>query len=74
MMGDGWSVTVNKNHLAIEKDQVKLIFNIIVTTQRGKLFCINIQRSGETCNAKMDIGKNKYHKMLGHSNGEVTIA
>jgi len=43
MMSEGWTVTGNSDHLSISKGNVTLTFDIIIRTQRGKLFCINIQ-------------------------------
>ena len=42
MMNDGWNMVGNNQHLSISKDNVKIVFDIIIKTQRGQLFCMNI--------------------------------
>jgi len=72
-MKEGWGVIGNSNQLSISKDNVKIIFDIVIKTQRGQLFCVNIQRDNEVSTATLDVSKDKAHKLLGHSNEESTI-
>ena len=68
MMKDGWIVKGSINHLAIEKNNVIVSFNIIIKTREGMFFCMNIQRNADEINgATIDISKDKAHRMLGHS-------
>jgi len=43
MMSKGWKMIGNKQSLTIEKDGVIIAFDIIIKTQRGCLYCLNIQ-------------------------------
>ena len=59
----------------MEKNNVILIYNIIVKTQKGVLFCVNMQRSlGEISRASFGIGKGKARKILGNAGEESTLA
>jgi len=73
MMKDASTVKDSKGHLAIEKEDVKLVLDMIIKTQRGQLFCVNIQRKTEWSNSGFDVSKDMAHKLLGHSNLEATM-
>lgn len=75
MMKEGWTIKGNKTSFVIELNGVTLNFDIIIRTQKGMLFCINIQRrSGEIGSDMLDVSKDKAHKLLGHSAEEATKA
>jgi len=63
-----------KEYLAIKKGNVELVFDIVIRIQKGKLFCINIQRNGETSCSVIEISKNRAHELLEHSNSEANVA
>ena len=73
MMSKGWKMIGNKQSLTIEKDGVTIAFDIIIKTQRGRLYCLNIQRYQELEVATMDVSKEVVHKLLGHSNADATV-
>ena len=74
MIKEGWAVKGNKDYF-LSRKKVKVSFDIIVKTQKGMLFCVNIQMSlGEIIRARVDISKEKVHKTLGSSAEEATLA
>jgi len=73
MMSEGWNMIGNNKKLTINKNNVTIEFDIIIKTQRGQLFCVNLQRNEELSMAVMDISKDKAHRILGHANEETTI-
>ena len=58
MMKYGCTVKGSKGFMAIEKHNVALVFYTIIKTQRGQLFCANMQR-----NATFDVSKDVAHKL-----------
>ena len=74
MMSDGWSIQGNKNYMAISKGNLKIVFDVIIKTKRGKLFCVNIQRDFEIGASLIDVSKDKAHRLLGHSGEETTMS
>lgn len=74
MIKNGWSITGNEQALVLKKDGKRLIFDIIVETEKGLLFCMYFKREGEVAGAMTDLsGKSKKmsvkeaHRKFGHS-------
>ena len=42
--------------------------------RRGKLFCVNIQRTGEIACTSLEIRKDKAHRVLGHTGPDAIVA
>ena len=42
IMSNRWSIIGKNNHLVIEKNNIKVNFDIIINTKHGRLFCVNI--------------------------------
>ena len=74
MMDEGWKMVGGTQNLSIAKDNITTImFGVIVKTQRGKLFCVNMQRTEEHGIAAMDVSKDAAHRLLVHSNAVSTV-
>ena len=67
------TVKCSKGCLAMEKENVKLVFDIIIKIQSGQLFCANIQWNTELINATFDVSKYVAHKLLGHCSMDTTM-
>ena len=73
MMKEGWTFKGINNYFEIEKDSVIIYFDIIFKTQKGMLFCVNIQQStGKTNGTSTGISKDKTQIVLEHSEEEDT--
>ena len=74
LMSDGWNVHGSNNKLMVQKGDATINFDIIIKTQRGKLFCVNMKRTNEVSCAISEISKDKAHRVLGHAGPESTVA
>ena len=49
------------------------MFDIVIRTHSGCLFCVNIQRINEIGGVIIDLSKDKAHKLLGHAGEQSTL-
>ena len=59
--------------MTIQKSGIKITFDVVVQTRRGKLYCANLQRDGEISSLSIKVSKDKAYKMLGHSGHESIV-
>jgi len=58
----------------VTKGEASIALDIIIKTRRGKLFCINMQRTGEIGAVAIEMSKDKAHRVLGHAGPDATVA
>jgi hypothetical protein len=78
LMKKGWVLSGTKKALILEKNKKKVVFDIIINTPKGMLFCMRIKRNvSEVGTVKIDTTSkvkqkreniNRLHAMMGHVN------
>ena len=74
MLQDGWQLTGNSAKIVLHKQGLSIIFDIVVPTTTGQLYCLKFIRHGQeaTCigikNPERSIALEEFHTRLGHMN------
>ena len=72
----GWQLGGNKNSMWLEKDNKKIVFDIMLKTEEGVLFAMYFKRdteiAGATIDTKTKMSVMTAHEKLGHCSEELT--
>jgi hypothetical protein len=80
LLNNGWILHGNKKRIMLVKDEVKLVFDIKVCTNRGALYCMKYRRHpspSEIGNVNVDSMKemsyDEFHQLIGHVGKQMTV-
>jgi hypothetical protein len=68
----GWNLKVNFEMIWVEKNELKLKFDIKITTALGILYCMYMHRATEVVNPAVMYSMNKVHKLVRQSHMDAT--
>jgi hypothetical protein len=74
LIQDNWNLKGNSEFIWVEKNNVKLKFDIKVTTASGVVYCMYLQRDTELANHAVFYNLTEAHERLGHSHKDATRA
>ena len=64
----------SKNQLTVIKGEASIAFDIIIKIYQGKLFYVNMQRTGEIGAVAIEMSKDKAYRVLGHAGPDAMVA
>ena len=68
MMKKGWILTGSKDRLELKLGSKSIVFDIVVDTPKGMLFCMRIKYDKWTEVGALAMSATKLHQVLGHGN------
>ena len=75
MLQSGWNMTGNKHSISLNKGEVSIIFDIVVPTANGRVYCLFFERTCDSTTILVNLSKpstnwsiSTLHYQLGHLN------
>jgi hypothetical protein len=74
LIQDRWNLKGNSGMVWVEKNNMKLKFDIKITTASGIVYCMYVQRNTKLANPAVFYNLTEAHECLGHSHKDATRA